>query len=230
MTMTKTKAWVAGTVVIALLLAVAAWFLLISPKRAEAADIQQQTATAAQTNDETRARIAGLKKEFANLKTRQAELAKLQTALPKDEQLAVLTRDLNTIATNSGVSLKSVTPGGPTPVTASAAAPAADASAAASGTLVSIPTTIIVAGNYQNSLQFLKSLQTGIGRNYLVTSLSIATPASVDKSDSVSDPAKAVTQGWVTMSISGSVFAYTETKAAATPTPTQAAAAATTNG
>jgi hypothetical protein len=53
--MTKTRTWAAATAGICVLLILAAWFLLISPKRAEAADLRDQTVAQDQANQQTEA-------------------------------------------------------------------------------------------------------------------------------------------------------------------------------
>jgi hypothetical protein len=65
------RVWIAGTVVLCLALVAAGWFLLVSPQRAEAADLRDQTAAADQRNAQLEVRIAELKEEFAQLPQRR---------------------------------------------------------------------------------------------------------------------------------------------------------------
>lgn len=220
MSLTKTKAWVAGTVVMCLLLCVAAWFLLISPKRAEAAGLREQTASTQEANARTRQRIAELQAEFAHIEERQAELADLRVALPTDDRLSELTRQLNEAAGSADVSLDSITPGTPEAVAPPAAAtPQADTGstadssatapaepAAESTSLVRIPVTITVTGGYVESLSFLKTLQTELGRDYLAETLMIGSPEVQGNVDAET----AAAQGWVTLTIQGAVFSLPE--------------------
>jgi hypothetical protein len=138
------RVWIAGTVVLCLALVAAGWFLLVSPQRAEAADLRDQTEAADQRNAQLEVRIAELKEEFAQLPQRKAELAAVQKAMPADPELAVLTRDLQRLATEAGVTLMSISPGevstivpsvvaAPEPVAPTAETGAADASAPADG-------------------------------------------------------------------------------------------------
>lgn len=235
MTFNKTRAWIAGAVVVWLLMSVAAWFLLISPKRAEAADLREQTAQVDAQNLQTEARIETLKKQAAEMPKLQAERDVLRTALPKDDELAALTRRINGMSTATGMTLDSITPGSPATVAAPAAAAATtttttesatseesattdstastSAPAAATSALVKVPVTITVTGGYTSSLDFLKRLQTTDGRNYLVESISIADPQLVG-ANADTDAAKA--KGWVTMTIVGSVYALPESATSAT--------------
>jgi hypothetical protein len=54
---TKSRKWTAGTVVLCLLFVTAAWLLLIGPKRAEAAELRQQTSDTQASNQTLQARI-----------------------------------------------------------------------------------------------------------------------------------------------------------------------------
>ncbi len=234
MTFTKTRAWVAGTVVLSLLIAVAAWFLLISPKRAEAADIDAQTAQVAAQNDQSRARIASLKAEMTNMPKLQAERDALQNAVPATDRLNSVTRALTAAASANSMVLQSITPGSPAAIQAPAAAtPAASgtastATATASPTpaassavtgLVQIPLSVVVVGNYQNSEKLLQSLQTDFGgRDFLVTGLNIA-PATTGPGY------KTVVNGDVALTITGSLFALPDS---ATTTGTAATGTAAT--
>ena len=119
----KSRVWVAGTLVLCVLLAVASWFLAIGPKRAQAADLEQQTVDVQSANSQLESRIAQLKVQFAELPQRQAELAAIKQAMPEDAALPTLVRDLDAMATASGVTLMTLTPG--TPVAVQTAAPVA---------------------------------------------------------------------------------------------------------
>ena len=63
--MTRTRKWVSGTAVLVLLVLVAGWFLLVSPKKADAANLQASVLSQQSSNDGLRAKIAqdGMLKE-----------------------------------------------------------------------------------------------------------------------------------------------------------------------
>lgn len=228
MSVTKTRAWVAGAVVLSLLICIATWFLLIAPKRAEAADLRAQATQAAQTNDQTRVRIATLKTEFANLPQHQARLAHLRQGVPASDNLNEVTRALNAAATANSMVLSSITPAppkavmtpqaaSPTPAASAAGStptPAASTAAAPEAGLVEIPLTVEVIGNFQNSERFLQSVQVDLqGRNYLVTGLNLE-PAVV------APGYPNAVAGDVQLTLTGSVFALPETTPAAVSTAT----------
>lgn len=223
MSISKMQAWVAGAVVVSLLLTVAAWFLLISPQRAEAASVRDQTASVVDSNARLELQIAELKSEFADLPQRQAELAVVKKALPETVQLPTLVRDLDALATSSGVTLMTLTPAAavpvvsaapaavavPDPAAAGAEAPAApeaaDAAAvpaASADTLTSTPISIVLVGNFYDTEVFLRGLQTEFARDFLVTGLNVV----AETAGEAAGGKPAVENGDVTMTITGSVF------------------------
>src|SRR4051794_8294900 len=109
--MTTTRKWVAGAVVAALLLVTGSWFLLISPQRAQAAQLRQQTATQQSANAMIRLRTQQLRAQFASLPQRRAELAEIQQQFPASTEPSALLRQLAAVADDAGVSVESITPG-----------------------------------------------------------------------------------------------------------------------
>lgn len=134
---TRTRVWVAGTVLLAVLVSAAGWFLLISPKRAEAAELEQQTEATELSNQQLETRIAQLKEQFAELPQYQAELAAIQQAMPGDPALPTLVRTLDDMADRHEVTLMSLAPGQPAavqqPTPTAPAEPAEDGAAEGEG-------------------------------------------------------------------------------------------------
>ena len=175
--MTKTRIWSAVTAALCVLLIVAAYFLLIAPKRAEAADLRDQTLAQDQANQQSRLKIQQLKAQYAELPTKQAELAVIKQQLPDNPALPTLIRTLASMADASGVTLVSLAPAPPTavvlaagPAVAPAVAPAAAtgapvtapvaaAPAAPTTSLFGITTTMIIKGDYAASTLFVQKLQ-----------------------------------------------------------------------
>ncbi len=216
MSLNRTNTWVAGTVVVCVLLSVAAWFLLIAPTRAEAAQLRDTTATTAMSNDQLAAEIETLKAQFETIEDRRAELADVREAMPIEPKLADLNRKLEAEAAAAGVTLMRVAPGAAAPVVTAAPLPAAPvegeagatgetgavAAPAPSSTLLSIPLTIDVVGPFADVSSFLQAVQTDLGRDVLVQSLSVlaedAAPASGAK--------PAVANGDVSLTLTGQIF------------------------
>lgn len=226
MSTSSPRTWIAGTVVLSLVLVAAGWFLLIAPKRAEAADLREETVAAQGRNAQLEVRIAELKEQFAQLPQRKAELAAIRTAMPQDAELATLTRDLQRLAGDAGVTLMTITPGELTAVVPTGAvvatAPAAEAgqgqepattdgaAAAAPATvpagLSQVPLTISVVGSFDKSNSFLEKVQAELDRDYLVDTLNVVAeePAEADAGK------PAVVNGDVTMTLTGRVFVLAE--------------------
>lgn len=219
--MSKTRLWIAGTVVLCLALSAAAWFLLISPTRAEAAELRTQRTDAAASNDQLAAKIEVLKAQFATLDQKEAELAKVREAMPQDPELAELNRKLEAESLSARVTLMKVTPSAP--VAAVAAVPtapaegtttdgtttdgAAAATAAPVNPLVGIPVVVEVVGPFANATTFLAGVQERLGRDYLVEGLSVV----AEKPAARTGAKPAVANGDVTMTITGRVFVLPDT-------------------
>ena len=241
--MTKTRTWSAATAALCVLLIVAAYFLLIAPKRAEAADLRDQTLAQDQANQQSRLKIQQLKAQYAELPTKQAELAVIKQQLPDNPALPTLIRTLASMADASGVTLVSLAPAPPTavvlaaapvvaPAVAPAAAPAAGAPvtapvaaapAAPTTSLFGISTTMIIKGDYAASTLFVQKLQAaGVAKEGTQTAKAGAQMARAFLVQSIkvapnADAATATkaTKGQVQTTITGQVFVL---KTAAIPT------------
>jgi Tfp pilus assembly protein PilO len=123
----KASGWVAGTAIVAVVILIASWFLVISPKLSAAQDDRAQTETVKQHNDVLSTQLATLKKQFAGLETTRSDLAALRKQIPTSAQLTDYLRKLSDLATTHTVIITSVMPGGAIPFVA---APAAIATAA----------------------------------------------------------------------------------------------------
>ena len=154
--------WIAGTVIVSLLLAVATWFLVISPKQDDIDAIKLETTNVESQNDLTEMKIAVLRKQFERLDEYKAELAAIQLQIPTTAQLAEYTKEAAAAAEANQVTLVSWSPGVPLSVVPVVSLdPAAEAGALPEiPGLVAVPVGMTVVGTYQKSLNFLESLQT----------------------------------------------------------------------
>lgn len=203
MLQSRNSRWTAATVLVCVLILVAAWFLLVDPRRADAADLRDQRAQAAQQNDALQLQIAQLKAQFADLPARQAELAAIRTQLPSKAELPVLIRNLDDLAKRAGVRLTGITPQPPTPVLSEGSG-GKSASARSSASLFAIPTTIAATGDYFASAQFLRLVQTEMPRAFLVTNL------TVDRSNEQADA-----NGTVNLTVAGQIYVLLDSATAA---------------
>jgi len=132
--LTPTTAWSLGTAGLCVALTAALWFLLIEPERAEATATREQTVAAEQSNAQLQIRIDQLRQEYADLPSRQAELAAIRQALPEEPALAALVRELNEASVDAGVTVNSLTSGAATAVVDPAAVAAVTAGTAPTDT------------------------------------------------------------------------------------------------
>jgi Tfp pilus assembly protein PilO len=110
MTRSKSSSWVVGTILVAAILAVAAWFLLISPVRSAAADITTQAQAVEDSNGQLQIQTHRLAEQYTHLDEYKNDLAALRVQVPSDAQLSEYLRQLDTIATERSVTLTSVSP------------------------------------------------------------------------------------------------------------------------
>lgn len=246
MSISKSKIWLAGGVVLCVLLLVASWFLLIQPKRAEAADLRDQTVSTQQNNEQTRAKIAQLKAQFATLPAKKAELAKVREAMPPEYAESTLQRALQKLATGTGTTFVSIANGEATPFVTQPTAAAATPSASAAGTaddaaapapataagsvatVKSMQVTLTVQSTFAGSQAFLQKLQDQMPRAYLVTGLNI----TAKQAGPAANGRPATKNGDVEMVITGLVFLLqvpeeADVTTAATPAATVATPTAT---
>lgn len=224
------RTWALGAAVAAVLLALASWFLVLAPQRAEASGLQEQAAGVRETNAALSAQVEQLRLQYARLPEAAAELAALQAALPPQLALAELTRDLDATALSTGITVMSVTAALPKPVAAAPGTdpaapapastdPAAPVPAQGAAGVVQSEVAIQVVGSLPGCQAFLRTLQAS-ERNYLVTGLSIT--AETGSEADAGKPATA--NGDVTMGITGQVFVLPDALQATAAAPAVPAA------
>jgi Tfp pilus assembly protein PilO len=209
----KMKQWVALAAVAALVLAAGGWFLLVSPKRADAAALRTQVGEKQQANQVLQTQIAALKAQAKDLPKQQATLAAVAAKIPNNGAMPTLIRSLNSAADDTGVELVSMAPTAPTPVVAAAATGAttaatgtarpSGAAAAAVGSLESVGVTLNVVGSYFQVAEYLDRLE-GLARAFRVTTFAVvpgSNPVKPSASQSTSDSGKVLSA-----TITGLVF------------------------
>lgn len=213
----RTSRWSIGTALLCVVLLAASWFLLISPRRADAADLSQQATSVNAQIGTMQQQLARLREEYAGLAKQKDELKAIQAQLPPDADVASLVRNLQDFAGTAGVTLESITPG--TPVVLAADGSTDPSAVAGVGSVISVPLALAVSGQYFENSLYLKYLQTQMTRSVLVTGLSTTpataaetTPAPGVTSTSTPTPVPSVTTPVTTadqdlsMTVSASVF------------------------
>ena len=243
------RAWIGLTVVVALVVVVAGWFLLISPTRASTAEARANVQSEEDRSIVLTKALDVLKKEYASLDASRGKLGALTLQIPSTADTAEFRRTLVDRATQSKVTIVSITAGVPTTVDASAGKPAPAAKTAATNSaaptpaptpspaatapssgstlsgqvLVGIPLDIKVVGTYDAARAFIASLQTTKGRLFLISGLGSVT--QLDNPAANGRPA--TVKGDVEVSIQGMLLTLTplnaqssdSTGATASPTP-----------
>ena len=129
--MDKLKQWIAFTVLGAVVIVAGGWFLLVSPKKGEAAGLDEQVVGQEGANSLLRTQLTVLQAQAKELPKKQAELAAVAAKLPDNPSLPALIRAITAASTSAGVVFVSVTPGAP--VASVVAAPVAPAAPAPAG-------------------------------------------------------------------------------------------------
>ena len=122
-----------------LLYAAGAWFVLVSPKRAEVARLGDEV-VAAQARL-VAARAAASRPSPASARVPVAEVLQLVKAMPSSADQAGLVLELSALARRSGVTLRSISPGTAT---------------VGSGGATMIPVTVSLDGSYFQITRFLR--------------------------------------------------------------------------
>ena len=173
--MDKLKQWVGLALVAVLVIAAGGWFLLISPKRSEAADLDTQAGAQLSGNAVLQTQLSMLKAQAKDLPRQQAKIAAVAAKIPENPALPSLVRALDKAALDADVELISIAPSVPV-VDVPGAAPGTPAPAVkvgGAGTRLRIPLVINVSGGYFQIEQFFNSLE-GLTRALKVTAFTLA--------------------------------------------------------
>lgn len=247
------KTWIGATVVLAVLIAIAGWFLLISPTKAATADTRSNIDTETNRTVTLTKALASLKAQFEGLDASRTALADVMVQVPTSADTSAFRRVLEERASTTGVTLMSLQTGTaaavvqaaqgtagaagsgasatstatPSPSPAPSAAPTAPSTVTtASGqTLVGVPLQMTVVGTYDAARGFVASLQGTEGRLFLVTGFTVVSQA--DASANAGRPA--TVKGDVEVTLQGFLVVLTAgpddvvTSPGATPSPTPSA-------
>lgn len=176
------RAWLTAGAVLVLLVAVAGWFLVVSPELGRAAAKHDATDAARTQNLALARHVDQLRANSSKLAELRAELSAAYSALPGTPSVEEFTRQLSAAARSAGVSLTSITATPPEPI--GARSPAASSSgssgdgAATDGQTYSIAVTVVSSGSTAGVQRFVRLVRDG-PRAVLVTSAALA-PAPAD--------------------------------------------------
>jgi Tfp pilus assembly protein PilO len=175
MTQRIDRLWLFGGIVVVALLAVASWFLVISPKHTDTAAVRDQVGDGNIQLTKLRHQLAALDTEKKQLPAMKAKLAAYQKALPSEDALpannpqAAFLNQLQDFGTTSNVDINSLTVGQPV---ASDALPSVN----------EVAITLSVEGDVNDMSAFLLRMQNAQGRAVLITSVGLTAKPNADGS------------------------------------------------
>jgi Tfp pilus assembly protein PilO len=158
--MTTRHQLLAGTAALCLAVLAAGWFLLASPRRAEVAQLKDQTIAQQATNSSLQSQVTNLLAIQRQLPAQQAKANALSAKVPADPALVPLIHQLSKAATDSSVMIAGITPTRPQPVTGAAG-------------LSGLQLSLTVNGDYASLEGFELALE-GLQRSFLVTQITMA--------------------------------------------------------
>jgi Tfp pilus assembly protein PilO len=177
MTQRIDRLWLIGGIILVALLTAAGWFLVIHPKHADTAAVQDQIGDGNVQLVKLRHQLADLDTEQKQLPAMLIKLAANEKALPSEDALpannpqAAFLNQLQDFGTSSNVDINSLTVSEPA---ASEAVP----------TVNQVPITLAVEGDVEDMSTFMLRLQSAQGRAVLITSVSMAAQTNTDGSPS----------------------------------------------
>ena len=208
----------------------AGWFLLVSPQHAHANDLRTQAASVQQTTAGLETQIGQLTAQQKGVAAQQRTLAHIATQIPDNPALPTLIRQLSAAAHDAGVTLVSLSPGQPAPVTA-----AVTSTTGAPAALTQIPVAIQVTGSYFNVESFFRAVE-HLDRAMMATGFTLTpngggsgAPASAGTGSGSADAANAA-PGALNAQIQAVVFMSPEAVAATATAPLTPTAPATSTG
>jgi Tfp pilus assembly protein PilO len=220
--MTKMRQWSALTGVAVAAILLAGWFLLVAPKRGEAADLREQKTAQEQQNRQMRTQLAVLTAQDKKLPAQRARLAQIAAQLPDNPALPALVRSLTDAAGRTGVDIVSMAPGQPTTAPTTPGSPGGSPTAA-NGQLAWIPVTLQAHGGYFQLEAFLHRLET-LRRAYLVTGVSLAPGAKLQPgATNAGAGGRDTWTGTIVATITGRVFVVSNRVALPAAPPSAAA-------
>ncbi len=155
-----------AVIVVALVATVAAWLLVVSPKRDQANQLSSQVTAAQKQLDAARVQIATAELDRSTYARSYQAVAELGKAVPPDAETPSLIFQLQNAASGAKVDFRSVvlnqpttTAATPAPASAATPAPASATASAAAATSSTQPITISFQGNFFHLANFLGRIE-----------------------------------------------------------------------
>jgi Tfp pilus assembly protein PilO len=200
---------VAGFVVVVLI----AWFALIAPQNKDISSTKSKVSAADKQTEQLQAELQHLQELSAKAPQQQAQLQKLNAAIPPNPALASFIEQANTLADQSGIDWLSISPGVP--------------AASTSGGPTTISLNIQLSGSFYQTLAYLDSLES-LSRLVVIQGVSINTSGSSGSASSGaaaaapsgSTAASGNPQGELTVTLTGQMYTQAAPPSTNGTTPT----------
>lgn len=163
--------WFIGAALASVLVLVAGWFLLVSPQRTTAEELNAEADAKIAANAVTAQQIEELKAEYKNLPALEQQLAAVRARIPNTPNMPSVIRNLSKNASTAGVKLAAFTPTEPQPLT-QLIGEAETYELQDPGQVNAYAVTLNVTGRFANVRLFLSSLE-NMQRSFLVTGVNI---------------------------------------------------------
>ena len=237
--MTVTRKWSLLAAVLVVAILAAGWFLLVSPKRSEAADLKAQAASQEQKNVQLQSEIKQLEAQLAELPKERAKLATIQKQIPNNPALPSLIRDLTAAGRKAGANIDSLAPSPPVamvaetapvaPVTTSTtptdSTSSSDSTASTDSASATTPTTPTAAAPTTESTLFAVPIVVKVTGSYFeleqfVSKVEVLQRSFLVNGFTVGEPAgDKAGEGDLTIELKGSVFLAAPAAQSTTATP-----------
>jgi Tfp pilus assembly protein PilO len=155
------RIWLIGGMVSIVILIAAAWLLAVSPKFAEADEVQTQADDSVIQLTSLRKEVAALKEQSEKTATYQAQLDTLVTNLPETYGMPGFLRALQDSAAATGVKVTELSAGGAT-------------ASSRLATAVQMPLSLNITGSVANISKFIVRLQETQSRAVLVQAVTVS--------------------------------------------------------
>lgn len=157
MTTAATRIWTFAAVIIVIVVIALGWFLGAAPKLAEAARFDEERRSTEAQNDAARVIIAQLEADFAQIDVLKAELEELRGQFPSMPEYDDAIEELLDGIDRESVGIESIVVAAPAPDSPDAVID--ESGQVAAGTLMRIPITINIRGEFPQALRLIERMQ-----------------------------------------------------------------------
>ena len=174
--MNSNRIWVLGSVLVIFAILVATWFLGVAPQLALAGAADDERATVEAQNVSNQATLDTLRAQFEGIDGLRSELAEVREIVPADKDQAPLLKEIGAAASKYDVDVVGVTFEDAEPyLPGDSQDPEVQGALAVvnSNNFLVIPMAMSVAGNYEDVMNFIDTIQKG-DRLVLVHSLGMS--------------------------------------------------------